>query len=285
VTVELVDGQGKTIRSFSGTGTDSEPKPGATPAADDEEAFFRRPPDPKPSTKAGLHRINWDLRYPGATDFPGMIMWAASTRGPIAPPGSYQVRVTADGQVVTQSFAIKREPHLLADVTDAELQKQFDLAIKIRDKTTQANEAVLLVRGIKPQIQDRKGKLDSKTGSTAKALDDLESTLTAVEGEVYQVKNQSSQDPLNFPIKLNNKIAALQGVIEAGDVQPTDQSYEMFQTLSSRLDTELSKLDSTVKTKLPRVNQMLQRQRLAPIKPELLKTEPAKTSPTTQEGR
>jgi photosystem II stability/assembly factor-like uncharacterized protein len=285
VTVEVVDPQGKTIRTFRGSATDGTERPAAAAAADDEEAFLRRPPDPKPSTKAGMHRLNWDLRYPGATDFPGLIMWAASTRGPIAPPGNYQVRITADGKTGTQPFAIRREPHLLADVSDADLQKQFELAMKIRDKTSQANDAVLLVRGIKPQIEDRKSKLDSKVGPTAKALDELENTLSSVEVEVYQVKNQSSQDPLNFPIKLNNKIAALEGVVEAADVQPTDQSYEVFQTLSGRLDTELSKLDSAVKVRLPQVNQMLQRQKVAPIRAEPLKTEVPKASQTTpQEG-
>ena len=112
-----------------------------------------------------MHRMNWDLRYPGAVDFPGMIMWAASTRGPIAPPGSYQVRVTADSDTQTQPFAIKREPHVLADVTDADLQKQFDLAMQVRNKTTQANEAVLLVRGIKPQIKERSQQTRREGGS------------------------------------------------------------------------------------------------------------------------
>ncbi len=153
----------------------------------------------------------------------------------------------------------------LADVSDADLQKQFDLAMQIRNKTTEANEAVLLVRGIKPQIKDRASKLDAKAGPTAKALDDLEKSLSTVEGEIYQVKLQSGQDPLNYPIKLNNKIAALQGVVESADTQPTDQSYEVFKLLSDRLTTQLSTLDSTVKTKLPKVNQMLQKQKLAPI--------------------
>jgi hypothetical protein len=231
---------------------------------------------------AGVHRLNWDMRYPGATEFPGMIMWAASSRGPVAPPGAYQVRVTADGQSQTQSFAIRREPHLLADVTDADLQKQFELAMKVRNRASEANEAVLLVRGIKPQIQDRASKLDSKTGPTAKALDELEKTLSQVEGEIYQVKNQSGQDPLNFPIKLNNKIAALQGVIESADTQPTEQSYEIFQMLSDRLATELLKLDTTVKTKLPQVNQLLQKQKLPPIQAEPLKVDEQKPKPEPQ---
>ena len=87
-----------------------------------------------------------------------MVMWAAGTRGPLAPPGTYQVRVTADGQTETQSFAIKREPRLLKDVTDQDLREEFDLAMNIRNKTSQANEAVLLVRGIKAQITGAQGQ-------------------------------------------------------------------------------------------------------------------------------
>src|SRR5262249_57300390 len=117
--------------------------------------------DPHPPVAAGLHRVTWDLRYPGAADFPGMIMWAAGTRGPMAPPGSYSVRVTADDKTATESFAIAREPHVLKDVTDQDLREEFDLAMNVRNKTSQANEAVLLVRGIKVQIADRKGKLDA----------------------------------------------------------------------------------------------------------------------------
>jgi hypothetical protein len=210
-----------------------------------------------------------------------MIMWAASSRGPVAPPGNYQVRVTADGESQTQSFAIRREPHVLAGITDADLQKQFDLAMKVRNRASDANEAVLLVRGIKPQITDRANKLDSKTGATAKALDDLEKTLSTVEGEIYQVKNQSGQDPLNYPIKLNNKIAALQGVIESADMPPTEQSEQVFDMLSTRLSTQLEVLDNTIKTKLPQVNQLLKKQKLAPIEAKPLDPKAEQAKPKT----
>ncbi len=278
ITIDFLDAQGNAIRSFTNTAAEAE-KPAAPPSPED----FFRPRDPKPPLAVGMHRLNWDLRYKAATDFPGLIMWAASTRGPIAPPGAYQVRVTADGQTETQSFAIKREPHILVDVTDADLQKEFDLAMQVSRKTTQANEAVLLVRGIRPQIDDRRNKLDSQTGPTAKALDQLKENLTAVETTLYQVKNQSSEDPLNFPIKLNNKVAAIQGVVESADAPPTAQSLEVFQMLSGRVDDELKKLDSAVKTDLPRVNQMLQRQRLAPIKGEPLDPNKAPEKPKGSE--
>ena len=226
--------------------------------------------------------MSWDLRYPGATEFPGLIMWAASSRGPIAPPGVYQVRVSADGQSATEPFAIKREPHVLKDVTDQDLREEFDLAMKVRDKASQANDAVLLVRGIKAQIQERRAKLDAKAAPVAKALDEFEAALSAIEGEIYQVRLQSSQDPLNFPIKLNNKIAALQGIIESADVRPTEQAYSVFRTLSNGLDEQLGKLDTGVKTKMPPLNQLLQRLKLEPIKAEPLKTEPVKTPTAPQ---
>jgi hypothetical protein len=260
--------EGRVIRTYTGTKADSEKKPDP-PSIED----FFNPKDPKPSTLAGLQRLNWDLRYDRATDFPGLIMWDATTQGPVAPPGAYQVRVTVNGQAQTQPFAVKREPRVLADVTDADLQREFQLAMQIRDTAAKANQAVLLVRGIRPQIKDRSGKLDAKAGPTAKALDALEQTLTVVEAQVYQVKNQSFEDPLNFPIMLNNKISSLQGIVESADAPPTDQTYEMFKLLGARLDEQMNRLDTAVKKDLPAVNQLLQRQKLAPIKAEPLKPE------------
>jgi photosystem II stability/assembly factor-like uncharacterized protein len=273
ITMEFVDPAGKVVRTFTGTPADAERK-APEPGADDDGS--RRRPEPHPPVSAGLHRQTWDMRYAGATDFPGLIMWAASSRGPQAPPGQYQVRVTVDGQTETQPFAIRREPTLLKDVTDQDLRDQFDLAIQIRDRVSLANEAVLLARGIKQQIQERKAKLDPKQTAAINALNDLEKAVSDVEGEIYQVRLQSSQDPLNFPIKLNNKIAALQGIVESADVRPTEQTYSMFRTLSNRLDEQLGKLDSAITSKMPPANQQLQRQKLDPIKKEPLKPEPPK---------
>ena len=118
------------------------------------------------------------------------------------------------------------------------------------------------------RITDRRTR--SKDAAATRALDDFEKQLSAIEEEIYQVRLQSSQDPLNFPIKLNNKIAALQGVIESADVKPTEQAYSVFRTLSNSLDEHLGRLDTATKTRMPSVNQLLQRQKLDPIKAELL---------------
>lgn len=279
IKVEILDAQGGVIRTFTNTKAEVEAARNRPAGAPNPEAeFFRGPRDPKPSIAKGHQRVSWDLRYPGATEFPGMIMWAASTRGPLAPTGQYQVRVTADGVSQTQPFTIERETTLLKNVTDADLQAQFDLAMQVRNRTSQANDAVLLIRGIKQQIDDRVKKLDtgkpgSKPSPALVAARDVAAKLSAVEGEIYQVKNQSSQDPLNFPIKLNNKIAALQGVIESADARPTDQSREMYQTLSAKLDVQLQAMDKVIKTDLPKLSQLLRGRRLDAITVAPLKTD------------
>ncbi len=280
VRIEILDEKGVAIRTYSNSEAEvAKAKAAAAErAGGGEEDFFRGPRDPKPPLNPGHHRVNWDLRYPGATEFPGMIMWAASSRGPLAPTGSYQVRVTADGESQTKPFRIEREKTLLRDVTDADLQAQFDLAIQVRNKASQANDAVLLIRGIKAQVDERIKKLDTgkpgrKPSPTLVAARSLNEKLSAVEGEIYQVKNRSSQDPLNYPIKLNNKIAALQGVIESADARPTDQSREVFKMLSDKLDVQLGKMDAIIKTDLPKLVALLQKQKLDTVTVTPLKTD------------
>ena len=217
-----------------------------------------------------MNRFVWDMRYASAKDFPNMIMWAGSTRGPLAPPGTYQVRLTASGETETQSFAISRNPNV-PGLTDADLAEQFTLALQIRDKVTQANEAVIRIRSVKDQVADRvkqwaATQKDRKLSKAAMLGDALTTKLTAIEGEIYQYRNRSSQDPLNYPIKLNNKLAALQGVVEGGDGKPTEQSYTVFKELSSRLDAELAKLDAVLKADLPAFNKEIGKKRIEAVK-------------------
>ena len=201
-----------------------------------------------------MNRFSWDLRYPNARDFPGLIMLAGSTRGPIAPPGRYKVTLTAHGMSKTQEFAVVRNTNV-PTVTDQDLIEQFTLAKQINDKVTIAHEAVLSIRGLKEQIAARIGATsDARLRTLAEAVSEK---LTAVEGEIYQFRNRSNQDPLNYPIRLNNKLAALQGSVESGDAKPTDQSYAVFKDLSARLDRQLARFDAIVKTDLPELNGIL----------------------------
>jgi hypothetical protein len=171
------------------------------------------------------------LRYPNATTFPGMILWGGSTTGPVAAPGSYRVRLHVDDNTQTQPLAVRRNPTLSA--TDADLRAQFALAMQIRDKVSEANQAVIDIRRVKEQVTDRETKSpDAKLKSTG---DTLTKHAAAVEEEVYQVRNQSGQDPLNFPIKVNNRLASLLGVVERGEGRPIANAEPIFKDLSAEL--------------------------------------------------
>ncbi len=154
-------------------------------------------------------------------------------------PGTYQVRLTVGDHVETQRVAVKMDPRLIG-VTEKDLQEQFDLAMKIRDKTSEANQAVILIRDMKKQAKERAEK--ARDSQVTSAVDALSKKLSDVEEEIYQVRNQSNQDPLNFPIKLNNRIAALRRSVETGDARPTSATYVVFRELSAELDVQLARL-------------------------------------------
>jgi photosystem II stability/assembly factor-like uncharacterized protein len=265
-TIEILDASGKPIATFTGTPKQKGEEPGRgtqAPADDDEGGGGRGAPPARVGVASGMNRFTWDMRYPSARDFPGMILWAGSTRGPIAPPGRYSVRLSANSVTKTQEFAIVRNA-AVPTVSDADLAAQFALAKQINDKLTTANEAVLRIRSLKDQVAARVAKSgDAALKSSARSLTDK---LTSIEGEIYQYRNRSNQDPLNYPIRLNNKLAALQGVVEGGDARPTDQAIAMFKDLSSRLDKELARLDAVVKSDLAATNALVAQLKLEPIK-------------------
>jgi photosystem II stability/assembly factor-like uncharacterized protein len=257
VRVEFLDASG-VFRTF--TGSPAEDKAAQEAPAGGGGGGFQGPP-PRVLRKSGVNRFVWDGRYPGHTTFPGMILWSAPNTGPLAPPGTYQVRVTANGESRTASFDLRRDPRL-DRVTDADLKEQFDLAMRIRDRTSEANQAVIRIRDVKAQIEDRLKKAGPEIASAAEAL---RKRLTIVEEEIYQVRNRSGQDPLNFPIRLNNRLAALRRSVQTGDAKPTDGAYQVFKELSGELDAQLSAFDAATGADLTALNRMLARSRLAPI--------------------
>ncbi len=272
VKIEFLDASGTVLRTFSGT-----PKP-ETPAPAGEGGFFGGPP-PRVGTAAGINRFTWDMRYEGAVVFPGMIMWAAQPqRGPAAPTGKYTVRVTANGEAKTRDFTVSLDPRLVAEgISEADLLEQFKLSIRVRDKVSEANQAVIDIRNLRQQINERLQKVSPRRKNEVQKLADAVLVpLTAVEEEAYQVRNRSGQDPLNYPIKLNNKIAALVGVIESADAKPTNQSVEVFNELSAQLDAELAKMKDTLSKALPALNGALKREKLEAVDP---KAKPAPVPP------
>ncbi|MFN7929187.1 MAG: glycosyl hydrolase [Blastocatellia bacterium] len=261
ITIEILDSKGAVIRSFVGS-AEEEKKRTRPAGSDDDGESFGPPAARPPARKAGVNRFAWDLRYPGATVFEGMIMWSARPEsGPFAVPGNYQVRLTANGKTTTQPFTIKKDPRL-SNVTEADLAEQFTLAMQVRDKTSETNEMVIRIRALKKQLQER----SASDTSLKAAADAVASKLSAVEEALYQVRNRSNQDPLNFPIKLNNQIAALRRSIESGDGKPTAQSYVVFKELSALIDAERKRLDDVLRNDLAAFNRMLTDHKAEPVR-------------------
>ncbi len=233
---------------------------GAVAAGGDDDDDDDGPPKPPSATmKPGMNRFTWNMRHAGYTVFDRMIFWAAGNRGVAALPGSYRARLIVDGKRFEQPFRIGADPRVAASAAD--LKARFDLAQAVTARVTEANNAVLLVRGIREQAD----ALSAQGGNGARpvpaaamtAVTGLMTRLSAIEAEIYQVRMQSRQDPLNYPIKLNNKLAALIGIIESAEAAPTDSTQAVFAELSAALDVQLQALEAALADGLPPANAAL----------------------------
>ncbi len=265
VTVDFMDASGNVLASYESSEDDEEEDSGGG------GGFFGGGGSQTPSKIAGSNRFRWNMRTEGWTDFDGRIFWAAGNVGPAVLPGRYQVRMTVDGESQTRDFEVHMNPRAAASgVTLAHLRQRYELAERIRDRVTEANEAVIRIRNIKSQVDDRLEESDNaqleSLGGTVK------DRLGGVESEIYQVQNQSNQDPLNYPIKLNNKIAALLNQVEGAESRPTDQSYEVFDMLSGQLDVELQQMRLIIQQDVARLNELLRELGLDPIDTDRLIT-------------
>ncbi len=243
--LEILDSQGKMVRSFDSTVVSGALARGRGTTIGESSL----------SARAGTNRFEWDLRYPGSTVFPGIVLrYAEPGEGPVAPPGSYSVRLTANGATQTQPLVIRRDPRL-TEITDADLQEQFKLAIEIRDALSRAHEGVIRIRSLDAQMA--RSAAEAKDPGISQAAVLIKSKLDEIESDLYQVKNRSPRDTLNYPIKLNNQLAVLQRLVDTGEFRPTDQDYSVFRELTQRLDEALGRIDRVVATDLKHLNDQL----------------------------
>ncbi len=254
--MEILGPDGQLIQRFAGKA--EEPKKDEPAGGDDDEGEAPKGPLTA-AMKAGMNRFTWNMRHPGFTAFDGMIMWSSRNRGVLALPGAYTARLVVDGKPQQQAFSITRDPRVTG-VSDADLKARFDMAQAVTAKVSEANQAVLLVRGIRAQADSL-----AKAGKPLPAaVTALLGRLAAVEAEIYQVKNQSRQDPLNYPIKLNDKLAGLISVIDSADAPPTDGARAVFADLSAQLARQLAALEVAL-ADLPAANAALKAAGMTPL--------------------
>ncbi len=213
--------------------------------------------------KAGGNRFVWDMRYAGYKTFPGMVFYGSPNQGPKAVPGKYKVRLTvnlptgqAGGESQEQEFEILKDPRVAT--TPEEFRAQFDFLTKVRDKVTEANQGVIDIRKIKEDLSSLKNKVgtEAQYKELIDAVKKFEDELTIHENNIHQTKNRSVQDPLNYGIKMNNRLAHLMVEQAAGDFPPTQQGEQVREMLTKMVDDELLKLRSTINQNTERINNM-----------------------------
>ncbi|MFM7487208.1 MAG: glycosyl hydrolase, partial [Cytophagales bacterium] len=215
--------------------------------------------------KPGMNRHVWNMRYADAEGFDGIIMWAASLTGPKAVPGTYKAKLTVNGKSVETEFEIVKDPRTSGTVAD--IKAQFDFSIAVRDKLSDTHKATRKIRTAREQInrvtEPMKGKDDMKevTDMAKSILDDMRK----IEEALYQTKNRSGQDPLNFPVRLNNKLAALASEVDGSDYKPTEQVKAVYNEVTEKINDQLNQLNKVMTDKVPKFNEMVKQKQVSAI--------------------
>jgi len=215
-----------------------------------------------PKVKPGMNRFVWNMRYPDAEGFDGLILWAGGLTGPRALPGTYKVKLTVNGKTDEKEFELLKDPRTSG--SDADIRAQFDFLMSVRDKLTETHQAIKKIRTAREQVnkvtEPMRGKADMKeiTDLAKSMLDEMKK----VEEALYQTKNRSGQDPLNFPVRLNNKLAALNSEASASDFRPNEQTIAVYKEIVGQIDGQLGALKKIFDEQVPRFNDLVKQKQI-----------------------
>ena len=205
--------------------------------------------------KKGGNTFVWDTRYKGAEILDGMIFWSASFKGSKAVPGNYKVILEKNGISQEQSFKILPDPRSEATLSD--MKKQFDFVNLVNASADKAHRAIKNIRIIRKKLEDFEVvyKENITLNSLLKKAEKLNQSLTKIEKALYQTQNKSNQDPLNFPIRLTNKLGHLNQLVTINDFPPTDQDEIVRKLLTKKIDENLEEYEKLIKEDLRLFNE------------------------------
>ncbi|MGQ4809254.1 hypothetical protein NKDENANG_02669 [Candidatus Entotheonellaceae bacterium PAL068K] len=233
ITLSFLDANGDLIQAFSSRAADH----GVSDQAEEQRV----------PVQAGMNRFIWHMRYPEAHKIPNDKLMEDRGVGPLAPPGTYQVRLEVAGASQTQTFDLLKDPRVAA--SQADFDAQFALLMQIRDKLSETHDAVNQLRSIRQQVDEWVHRAAGHVSAAAvsQAADAWQEKLTAIEHTLTQVDYKGARDRLNLPAKLNAKLAELTSVVAAADFAPPQQAYDVFHDLSGRIDAQLRQFDEVMK--------------------------------------
>ncbi len=223
------------------------------------KAFSTKPNKNKKEETLKLENGNnifyWDMMYPGAEKVKGMILWWASLNGPMALPGNYKVTLTMGEISKSQNFTILKNP--VSETSIADAKAQFNFINDINAKVTEIHKALKNVKKVRAQVKALKKSIkeNEKYAGLLTYADNLLKEMTSIEETLYQTKSKSNQDPLNFPIRLNNKLAHLNSLTRIGSYAPTQQAIDFKNEINKKIDQELAKLYDLFDNKVKVLNQ------------------------------
>lgn len=213
-----------------------------------EDKAYQLKPD------SGSNFFSWNMSYPAAKKFDGMILWWASLNGPMAIPGDYTVSLNVNGKSESQPFKILKDPRSPSSMDD--YKKQYSFVKEVRDKLSEAHETIIEIRDTREQLKNYEERTpDDK--ELKKMVHEIDSVMMRIENSLYQTKNRSNQDPLNFPIKLTNKLGHLNSLIGGSEYPPTKQSYDVKDELTKEINIELDAYQDVKQNLIPKFNEMI----------------------------
>ncbi|MHB8635947.1 MAG: WD40/YVTN/BNR-like repeat-containing protein [Fimbriimonadaceae bacterium] len=217
--------------------------------------------DPTP----GVHSERVNLGHAPFGSFAGMHLWAGYPRQIPAPPGAYTVKLTVDGRDSTAQVKLLKDPRAPCSVRD--LERQYAFSVTVVERIDDANGAVMRIRDAESQI-DKRVKDSKNDPAVLAAANALKAKLTNVEGEIYQYRTKSGEDPLNFGVRLNDRLAGVVSVVQSGQMAPSRQAQEVFAGLSKLLQVQLDRLKSLEAKDVSAFNALLASKNLKPVEPK-----------------
>ena len=249
VNLTFQDAKGQGIRSFSSSA---------------EEAEQRVP------SKAGMNRFVWNMRYPEPRRIAGDSATERGLLGPLAPPGTYQVTLEVGGQTYTESFELQRDPRVA--VPQEEIEAQFALLMQVRDKLSEAHDAVLQIRGVRKQVEEWLERTQSGEAVQGPA-EELKGKLAAIEKELIFTGKLPSTPFANWlfpaPAPLNAKLLALANSLAgSAAAAPTKQTSELYGELSSQVNQQLVRLKDVIDNDVSAFNNLIWELELPGVAPK-----------------
>ena len=244
VRIDILDSKNKIIQSYSNKSLkddnkNNESKPVLSNTQDIDYALTGMTIKSL-DVKSGGNRLIWDMRYPGFTSFEGMVLYSSPNVGPKAVPGTYKVKMYYNNEIIGQEFVIVKDPRVSNTLDD--YNKQFNFLIDVRNEVSRANQAIVDIRKGRENLNFIKKQINNND-QLINLINEFDQKITKVENNIHMTKNKSRQDPLNYGIRINNRLAFLMADSQRGDYPPTDQAQEFFIEIKKELDSELINLN------------------------------------------